>query len=102
MSALSEEDFRKLKGIYTSLTEPAAFGRLCFSITFSEFKLVTRKFKQLKARSLGISQIWSMDVAIMEKFTSQNSGSRYLLIVIDVLSRFVRVQQTKSKHSTTV
>ena len=38
-----------------------------------------------------------MDVAFMEKLADQNSGYRYLLIAVDVLSRFVRVQPIKSK-----
>ena len=45
---------------------------------------------------------WSMDVAFMEKLANQNSGYRYLRIAVDVLSRFVLVQPTKSKSSTAV
>ena len=75
---------------------------LHYSKTFSKFKHITRKFKRLKVRSLGNNHIWSMDVAFMEKPANQNNGYRYLVIAVDVLSRFVRVQPIKSKSSTAV
>ena len=43
-----------------------------------------------------------MDVAFVEKLANQNSGYRFLLIAVDVLSRFVRVQPIKSKSSRAV
>ena len=94
MAELSQQEFRKLKGIYTSLTNTAALVSaenlrkasglsrkkvqefLGYSKTFSKFKHVTRKFKRFKVRSPGINHIWSMDVAFREKLANQNSGYR--------------------------
>ena len=36
----------------------------------------------------------------MDKFSEFNNGVKYLLICVDVFSRFVRVQPMKSKYST--
>ena len=114
MAELSEQESRKLKGIYTSqriqllVIVPKIYAKLPgyvkkvqellrYSKTFSKFKHVIQKFKRLKVRSLGINHIWSKDVAFMEKRANQNGGYPYLLIAVDVLSRFVRVQPIKSK-----
>ena len=43
-----------------------------------------------------------MDVAFIEKLANQNRGYGYLLIAVDVLPRFVRVQPSKSKSSRAV
>ena len=36
----------------------------------------------------------------MDKLSEFNNGVKYLLICVDVFSRFVRVQPMKSKYST--
>lgn len=112
---LSESEFRKLHGIYTSLSNPAAYGSarnltkqsglslpkvkqyLSSSKTWTKFKQTTNKYKRLPVRSLGLNHIWSMDVAYMEKIAKENDGVQYLLVAVDVLSRFLRVQPMKSK-----
>ena len=38
----------------------------------------------------------------MDKFWDKNNGVKYLLVCVDVFSRFVRVQPMKSKYSTDV
>ena len=35
----------------------------------------------------------------MDKLVSQNKGVKYLLVAVDVISRFVRVQTMKTKHA---
>ena len=36
----------------------------------------------------------------MDKLSDTNNGVKYLLVCVDVFSRFVRVQPMKSKYST--
>ena len=40
-----------------------------------------------------------MDLAFVDKLASQNKGVKYLLVAVDVLSRFVRVQTMKTKYA---
>ena len=75
---------------------------LRYSKTFSKFKHVTKKFQRLKVRSRGINHMWSMGVAFMEKLAIEKSVYRYLLIAVDLLSRFVRVPLFNYKFSTAV
>ena len=112
---LTESEFRTLKGIYTSLTNPANYGSpanlkkasglpmkkirlfLESSKVYTKFRGSRQKFPRLKVRSLGIKHIWSLDVAFMETFSKENNGVQFLLIAVDVLSRFLRIQPMTSR-----
>ena len=43
-----------------------------------------------------------MDDAYMDKITNKKSGTKYLLVAVDVLSRYLRVQPLKNRYATTV
>ena len=114
---LSEAEYRYLKGIYTSLNNPAAYDGISSlrkasglplskvreflesSKVYTNFKAARQKFKRLKVRNLGVNHIWSVDVAFMNKFSKENDGVQYLLIAFDVLTRFLRVHTMKSKSA---
>lgn len=114
-SPLTESEFRLLQGIYTSINNPAAYGSvknlqlasglprhkvvefLKSSKTYTKFKTFKKPPKRLKTRSLGINHIWSLDVAYMEKLSRENDNVKYLLVAVDCLSRYLRVQPMKSK-----
>ena len=114
---LSETEYRKLHGINTSPSNPAAFGSvknlvkasglprkkvlayLQSSPTYTKFKLSRRRFQRFPVIALGINHIWSLDVAYMEKLQKFNDGYKYLLLAVDVLSRKIRVQPLKNKTS---
>ena len=66
---------------------------------YTKFKAARQKFKRLKVRSLGVNHIWSVDVAFMNKFSEENDGVQYLLIAVDVLTRFLRGRTMKSKSA---
>ena len=40
-----------------------------------------------------------MDLAFVDKLASQNKGVKFLLVAVDVFSRFVRVQTMKTKYA---
>ena len=44
-----------------------------------------------------MNEIWSIDVAYMDKIAKFIDGVKYLLVVVDILSRFLRVEPMKSK-----
>ena len=112
---LSENEKRLLKGLYTNLSSPAAFGSiknlqkasglsiqkvrkfLRTSKTYTKFKQAVRKFKRRSIHALGVNHIWSVDVAYVDKLHKKNDGVKYLLVAVDVFSRFLRVQPMKDK-----
>ena len=40
-----------------------------------------------------------MDLTFVDKLASQNKGVKYLLVAVDIFSRFVRVQTMKTKYA---
>ena len=58
-----------------------------------------RRFRRLQAFSKYINEIWCVDLAFVDKLVSQNKGVKYLLVAVDVFSRFVRVQTMKTKYA---
>ena len=112
---LTESEYRKLHGIKTSPSDPAAFGSvkilvkasglplsnvlayLQSSSTYTKFRATKRKFARLPVVSLGINHIWSLDVAYMEKLANFDNGNKYLLLAVDTLSRKIWVQPMLNK-----
>lgn len=115
--SLSESEWRLLNGIYISTSSPAGYGSIKNLVeesglsrkkvleyfknskTYTKYRTPVRKFKRLGVKSLGINHIWSLDLAFMEKLSSQNDNVKYLLIAVDVLSRFLHVQPMKGNKS---
>ena len=69
--------------------------------SYTKYRQATRHFRRLPALAKRINEIWSIDLVFKDKLSSEfNNGVKYLLICVDVLSRFFRVQPMKSKNST--
>ena len=121
---LSKKEYNLLNGLYTELTyknhaNPTAFtgvtqlkrvsglsyGKvkeyLASNDTYTKYKVPVRKFKRLKSVSPAINEIWSLDLAYVDKLSYYNDGVNYLMIGVDVLSRFLRVQTMKNKKALT-
>ena len=58
-----------------------------------------RSFRRIQAFSKYINVIWCMDLAFVEMLAAQNNGVKYLLVAVDIFSRFVRVQTLKTKYA---
>ena len=65
--------------------------------SWSKYGLAARKFPCLKTIAYRINEIWSVDLAYVDKLAKYNGGVMYLLVAVDVLSRYVRVQPLKDK-----
>ena len=66
--------------------------------SFKKFKPVTKKrFKRRQTVVDGMDEQWQADLADMQKYSGENKGFRYVLICIDVLSRYVLAAPLKSK-----
>ena len=59
-----------------------------------------KRFTLLKVIAYGIDEIWSLDLAHVDKLSKQNAGIKYLLIAVDCLSRYLRIEALKSKCAT--
>ena len=51
-------------------------------------KPVRRKFKRRRVLVNGIDKIWAADLADMKAFSKFNQGFNFLLLVIDILSKY--------------
>ena len=60
---------------------------------------VPEKNPRLKVQASRINEIWPIDVAYMDKLAKYNNGVKYLLVAVDVLSRFLQVEPMKTKSA---
>ena len=63
----------------------------------SLYKPVTRKFQRMRSNGNGIDEIWAADLVDMQVFSKDNNGIKYVLTVIDILSKFVWIIPLKRK-----
>ena len=57
--------------------------------SYTKFVPPIKRFRTLHAFSKYINEIWCMDLEFVDKLASQNKGVKYLLVAVDVFSRFV-------------
>ena len=55
--------------------------------SYTKYRQFRKNFPRLKVVAYRINEIWSMDVAYMDKIAKHNNGVKYLLVAVDVLSR---------------
>ena len=60
-----------------------------------------KRFKRRHVTSLGVDRIWTADLADMRKYARQNKGYKYILVVLDVFSRYAWAQPLTSKTGVT-
>ena len=65
-------------------------------------KPITRKFTKRRVFVKGVDEIWAADLVEMGKFSDWNKGIKYLLMVIDVFSKFGWIEPLKNKKGETV
>ena len=53
------------------------------------------KFPTLKVISYDINEIWSLDLVHVDKLPTENKDVKYLLVAVDCLSRYLRVEPLK-------
>jgi hypothetical protein len=60
-------------------------------------KPVIKKFSKRKIITKGIDDLWGIDLLIFDKYSKQNNGYKYALIVIDTFSKMAFVEPIKNK-----
>ena len=69
---------------------------------YSLLQPVKYKFKRQRVITRGIDDMWDIDLADMSNLTDHNENQRFLLIVIDVFSKYLWVQPLPNKSHTSV
>ena len=119
-TALSNnKDLQKVHKFFTEINHPSAYGSinrliketglkrqtvenyLTHNSTYTKFKQTRHRFPRLKVQSYRLNEIWSLDLADMQSLANDNRNTRYLLVAVDTLSRFLRVQPMKDKYAST-
>ena len=67
----------------------------------TKHKKYRKRFPTLKVIAYDINEIWSLDLAYVDKLAKENKDVKYLLVAVDCLSRYLRVEPLKSKYATT-
>ena len=65
--------------------------------TYTLHKQARRHYKRNRVIVGGIDELWQMDLADMQSHAKENDGYRYLLVCIDVFSKYVWVIPLKNK-----
>ena len=65
-------------------------------------KPITRKFTKRRVFVKGVDEIWAADLVEMGRFSEWNKGIKYLLMVIDVFSKFGWIEPLQNKKGETV
>ena len=65
-------------------------------------KPITRNFSKRSVISNAIDEIWAADLVEMQKFSKWNRGVKYLLMVIDVFSKYGWIRGLKDKKTETL
>lgn len=70
--------------------------------SYVQHKPIKRKFKRRKIIIKGFKELWEMDLADLKKYTRQNGNYRYILGVIEALSKKVYLRPLKKKTAEVV
>ena len=65
----------------------------------TKYRQIQRKFPRLKVIAYKINEIWTIDVAYVDKLAKYNNGVKDLLVAVDVLSRSLRVVTMRSRSA---
>jgi IS30 family transposase len=65
--------------------------------TYTYHQRTLHNFKRSKFVSRYIDEFWQADLVFIKKESSQNHGYNYLLMVIDVLSKYGWIEKLKNK-----
>ena len=61
-----------------------------------------KKFPRRHVVVTGVNEIWSMDLAFMDRLADENKGNKFILCIVDVLSKYAWCVPIKNKSAATV
>ena len=109
-----------MEATYTNINHPAAFGGvdrlrratnksrketreyLRKNSTYRKFFRNKTKFERARILVASLGHIFQADIFDLQKFSRQNKGFKYILVVVDCFSRLVKARPLKTKGATDV
>ena len=85
------------KNQFPSITEKRNTKMGKKNLSYSLHKPSKRTFKRNKVYAPEIDSLWEADLAFVQDVAKENDGVNYLLVVIDVLSKYAWVRPMKNK-----
>ena len=67
--------------------------------SFTKYLSIRLKFPRLRVTVKDINEIWSLDLAHVDKLAKYKRDVKYLLVAVDCLSRYLRVEPMKTNHA---
>ena len=67
---------------------------------FTKHRTQRLNFPRLKVIVNDLNEIWSLDLPHVDKLAKYNRDVKYLLVAVDCLSRYLRVEPLKTKNAT--
>ena len=89
--------YRMAKNQFPSVTRKEIRKWAENNLSYSLHKPSRRTFKRNKVYAPEIDSLWEADLAFVQDVAKENDGVNYLLVVIDVLSKYVWVRAMKNK-----
>ena len=68
--------------------------------SFTKYRSIRKQFPRLKVIVKDINENWSLDLAYVDNLAKYNRDVKYLLVAVDCLSRYLRVEPMKTKYAT--
>ena len=85
----------------TNLSQQEVIYFLHSELAYTKYRTVNQKTPRLKVIVYDIDEIWSLDLAYVDKLAKYNHDVTFLLSAVDCMSRYLRVQPLKIKYATT-
>ena len=68
--------------------------------SITKYHSIRMQFPRLKVIVKDINEIWSLDLAYVDNLAKNNRDVKYLMVAVDCLSRYLRVEPMKTKFAT--
>ena len=95
-----EKLLTEVKKIYPETTKQAVKDFLSSQITYTLHRNARRHFQQNRIISREVNEEMQADLVDLQKYARSNSGNKYILTVIDILSKYAFAIPIKNKGST--
>ena len=69
-------------------------------LSFTKYRSIRLKFCKFKVFVKDINEIWSLDLARVDKLANYKRNIKYLLVAVDCLSRYIQAEPLKTKYAT--
>ena len=89
--------YHTVKSQFASVTRKEVRNWAESNLSYSLHKPSRRTFKRNKVYTPEIDSLWEADLAFVQDVAKENDGVNYLLVIIDVLSKYVWVKPMKNK-----